>query len=157
MSTQAQALVAEVESIEELVTHKTVIEAKILVTALGSEELSFSSFSPAISINGRDITLKPSSSTEQPVLYNLKFEAGSGVELFLTPAATFGEKQGALAVNPADLGREFHLCFVNDLGPLAKVSYDFDIHWAEPDTGLQSSFVRRVATDPTIILEAPNS
>lgn len=158
MSTQAQALVAEVESLEELVVSKTVIDATILVTAVGPEDLVFSSSSPAISIDGNDVTLQPLSSKEQPVLYNLRFVAGFGVELFLTPAATFGEQQGTLAVNPGDLGRDFRLSFVNDLGPLAKVSYDFTIHWAQPNPdGSQSAFVQRVATDPTIILEAPNS
>jgi hypothetical protein len=163
MSTQAYA-VAEMESTEEPLTG-TVIEATVLVTAQGSDDLSFSSSSSAISIKDKDITLQPLSSQEQPVLYNLIFRAGPGVALFATPAAEFHKdgKDVALAINPSEVGQDFRLSFVNNLpvaGPSA--SYAFDISWMPSSDAPMAQLVppmsmRRVTTDPTILLDPPNS
>lgn len=158
MSTYAQALVAEAERIEEIAG--TMIEATILVTAVGSEDLAFSSSSPGVSIDGKQIVLKPSSSEKQPILYNLTFQAGAGVASFTVPAVTFGreEKKGAIAVNPDDLGQAFRLSFVNDLVPGdPREPYEFNISWTPAILADLGQVVRRVTTDPTIILEAPNS
>lgn len=159
MSTQAYA-VAEAESIEEqAIETPTVIEATVTVDALGAEDLSFSSSSPAISIKDKDITLKPLSSEQQPVLYNLVFLAGEGISRFDTPAAEFrkDEKNAALAINPGAFGQEFSLSFVNNLAPNSvPVFYDFDISWLKSvEQGAQ--VVRRRVTDPTILLDPPNS
>jgi hypothetical protein len=162
MSTQAHA-VAELESIEEQVAGtKTVIEATVIVTAVGPADLSFSSSSPAISIKDKDITLQPLSSQQQPVLYNLLFLVGEGIRSFDTPAAEFrtDEKKAALAVNPGGFGQEFSLSFINDLAPASEpVLYDFDISWiASVEPGVEGALVvRRRVTDPTIVLGPPNS
>jgi hypothetical protein len=158
MSTQAQALVAEVDRIEEVTGTK--VEATILVIAVGSDDLAFSSSSPDISIDGKQIFLKPSSSGKQPILYDLAFQAGSGVASFSVPAVTFGreDKKGAIAVNPDDFRQEFRLSFVNDIPPGDRRElFEFNISWTPAILADLGEVVRRVITDPTILLDPPNS
>lgn len=156
MSTQALAL-AEVENTQDPLPG-TVIEAIVLVTGQDSD-LSFSSSSTAISIKDKDIILQPLSSAEQPVLYNLIFRAGEGVALFATPAVEFSkdDKNASLAINPDAFGMDFLLSFVNNLSPNdLSVSYDFTIAWIPSGEQLAPA-VRRVITDPAIVLDPPNS
>jgi hypothetical protein len=159
MSRQAQALLDAIGILEEA---GTTVDAKVTVTAAGGDDLVFTTSDPAVKIAGKQIFLQPASSGEQPVFYNLTFEAGTGVERFQTPAATFGreEKKGTFAVNPLNAGQEFLLSFVNDLPPLAvKTVFEFLVHW-EPSGGAwlkRSQKKLGRSTDPTIILDPPNS
>lgn len=150
----AIALVADQETALPEPLSGSKVDAIITVTAGLLNELSFTSDNPLVKAEGTDVTLKPESSKDQPVTYNLVFVAGSGIASFQTPAVKIplDEARAAYTLNPSSDGKSFSMSYANHL-PVKNppFSISFFIDW-------NSALQERLRTeDPTIVLEPPNS
>lgn len=150
MSSRALALSIE----EETTQDATTVDAVIAVNAKG-DDITLASTSPGILVAGTTVILQPASSAVTPVTYNLKFEAGTGVDSFDNPAAELWvestREKIAIAVNRTT-STSFLTSFINNLEPKDDPqAISFTISYVPSG---QTLVVRK---DPTFLLDPPNS